>query len=301
MVELDQFYTNPKISNKLVKEIFRVIPSEYLVKFIEPSAGSGNFIDSLMLSGIKRKNILAYDIDPKVDGIITQDYLTLNKRHNKGRTVVGNPPFGKRSSLAIQFINLSLKHSEYVAMILPKQFNRFLTQKQINPKAKLIYSKTIEKDSFLVKNRKYHVNTVFQIWTTNKDDVSKDLRLLKSEPRKHEDFETRIHNNTELTLKYFKKDNFFPWDLALHRQGFYDYNERITDPENLIKNRQYFFIKAKNKTVLNRIMKMDINKLSDSNTQTPGYSTTDFVKAYKKIKRKRNENDTTKPTNIYKK
>ena len=69
MVELDQFYTNPKVSNKLVKEIFRFVPEQYLNKFIEPSAGSGNFIDSLLLCGIDRKDILAYDIDPKTKGI----------------------------------------------------------------------------------------------------------------------------------------------------------------------------------------------------------------------------------------
>jgi len=284
---LDQFYTNPLVSDEFVEETLKFFKNIKINNFLEPSAGSGNFIDSLIKQGISIKKIKAYDIEPKINdeenkkiGIIQQDYLALKLKRNKNRLVIGNPPFGKRSKLAIDFINKSFEHSSYVAMILPNQFNRYLTQKQIVKNAYLVYSRKINKDAFIVNDRRYDVKTVFQIWTTDKRFKDKNIRMLKSLPRKHKDFKTRIHNNTKLTLKYFDK-KVFEWDIAVHRQGFYDYNLIITDPKKLIKNRQYFFIKAKNKRILNRIKKIDFEYLSKSNTQTPGFSTTDFVQAYK--------------------
>ena len=67
----------------------------------------------------------------------------------------------------------------------------------------------------------------------------------------------------------------------MHRQGFYNYKKIIENPEELKKNRQYFFIKVANKDVLQKIKNnIDFEELAQSNTQIPGYSTTNFVMAY---------------------
>jgi hypothetical protein len=104
---IDKYYTNSAAVNICIENIKKyVIPNDFDV-IIEPSAGNGAFI-----TGIKSLtyNQIFYDIEPENEEIIKQDFLTLdihaiglygteNKIH-----IVGNPPFGHQSSLAIKFI-----------------------------------------------------------------------------------------------------------------------------------------------------------------------------------------------------
>lgn len=223
-----------------------------------------------------------------------QDYLDLKIKFSKKNFIIGNPPFGWRGKLALKFLNKGLEEASYVAMIFPNIFNRFSLQKQINKQAKLIFSKQLDESSFILNDREYKVKCVFQIWTTNKTR-HKNLRILSQPPIRHPDFETFIHNNTKNTLKYFNKVKY-KWDFAVVRQGYYNYNQKIVNPKHLIINRQYFFIKAASKTILNLIKTIDFEKLSKTNTQVYGFSTSDFVKEYNEIKNnvnrylKRNQN-----------
>ena len=111
-----------------------------------------------------------------------------------------------------------------------------------------------------------------------------DLRLTKPKSNKHKDFDTFIHNNTNETLKYFDK-NKYKWDIAIYRQGYYDYNTIFTDSKQLISNRQYLFIKFNNKLAREICLNLiDYENLSQKNTTTPGFSLTDFVEEYEKQK-----------------
>ena len=282
---LDQFYTNPIVSDKLVGIVKDILPIQFKNNFLEPSAGTGNFIDSLKKHGVKSSKIEAYDIEPKSDKIIKKNYFNLKKRFSKKRIIIGNPPFGKRGKLALDFLNKGLEESPYVAMIFPNIFNRYSIQKKINENAKLIYSKSLNEDSFILNDKSYSVKCVFQIWTTKLSN-KKNLRIKNAPKIRHKDFQTWIHNNTKQTLKYFDKKKY-KWDIAVHRQGYYDYNLKITNPNDLIKNRQYFFIKANSKKILKKIEKIDFTKLSKTNTQVYGFSTFDFVNEYINISKER--------------
>ncbi|MGL4647258.1 MAG: hypothetical protein ACRCVI_00845 [Mycoplasmoidaceae bacterium] len=255
-----------------------------IAKFLEPSAGTGNFLVSLNKFGVDYKRIEGYDLDPKHESIKNENYLLLKKNKSKKRIIIGNPPFGKRGKVALEFLNKGLKEANIVCFILPNIFNRYSIQKLIDQDAKLIYIKSLNANSFILNDREYKVNCVFQIWA--KEIILEDDYRIKSIPKiKHDDFITYIHNNTEETLKYFNK-KIYKWDFAVHRQGYYDYSIKISDPKKLIKNRQYFFIKAKNNDVLKIIKEIDFVKLSKTNTQVWGFSTSDFVKEYEKIKGK---------------
>ena len=283
--ELDQFYTNPIISDKLVGKISELFPIEFKKAiFLEPSAGTGNFLWSLQKKGINIENIKGYDLDPKNNLIEKADYLKTNIEFNKKRIILGNPPFGKRAKLALEFLNKSLKESNIVCFILPNTFNRYSIQKNIDESAKLVFSEPLDLNSFIFNNKKYNVNCVFQIWVKIPTKLS-DKRIKKPPVIRHDDFETYIHNNTKETLKYFNKKEY-KWNFAVHRQGYYDYSVRIHDEKELIKNRQYFFIKVKNKDALKIIKKIDFKKLSRTNTQILGFSTSDFVNEYINIKEK---------------
>lgn len=79
----------------------------------QPSAGTGVFLNYL------NKPYLAYDIEPTDDRIEKQDYLTLNIKYKKGRCIIGNPPFGDRMNLVIQFYNKAVNECDYISFILP--------------------------------------------------------------------------------------------------------------------------------------------------------------------------------------
>lgn len=280
----DQFYTNPLITDELVKIIKDLFPSYFeniSTKFIEPSAGSGNFLISLMKLGVKQKNLMAYDIDPKTSLCKKADYLKTFIKFNKNNLIIGNPPFGKKGLLALEFLNKSLSESNIVAMIFPKTFNRYSIQSKVQKNAKLIYSRELCENAFIVNDKEYCVKTVFQIWTCL-DTFIENKRIINKPPNIHDHFKTFIHNNTKNTLKYFDKEKY-GWDFAVVRQGYYDYNEKIVDPKKLKKNRQYIFIKYINPISKFIFQKIDFTKLSHTNTQVLGFSTTDLVKEYEKI------------------
>lgn len=287
--ELDQFYTSEKVVDYVIKKSITILKNRGydLSKenhFVEPSAGSGAFIE-----GLKRFNfnkIEGFDIDPKSEGIKKADFLSLEKTYKENVVTIGNPPFGYKASLAIKFINKALEFSDVVIFILPIQFKRFLTHKQIKDDAKLIYeSPQLPKNSFVYKGKPYDVNCIFQIWA-NKNVPGKDLRIKKAPASSHKDFTLYTYNNTIENIKFFDKSKYL-WDFAVHRQGYYDYNIKITNPNELKKNRQYLFIKI-NKPEASMILdKIDFQKLSHSNTSVKGFSNTNLIREYNRLKRKK--------------
>src|SRR5699024_6447144 len=108
----DKYYTPEHISKKCIEIAFNTLESKRISSIIEPSAGSGSFSNQI-------KGCIAYDIEPEGKGIIKQDYLTLDIPYEKGRLVIGNPPFGSRMSLARKFYKKSVEIADYIAFILP--------------------------------------------------------------------------------------------------------------------------------------------------------------------------------------
>ena len=67
---------------------------------VEPSAGKGAFYRLLPPS-----QRIGMDLEPKCEGLLTQDYFQFKFDLSKKYLIIGNPPFGKNASLAIQFFN----------------------------------------------------------------------------------------------------------------------------------------------------------------------------------------------------
>lgn len=300
--ELDQFYTNirevPRLYNLLCKKIETTKINADKIVWLEPSAGTGSFLNELSkFYSAKELNYRAFDLQPKNNkfNIKERDFLKITKKDLKCKPedeiiTFGNPPFGKKGNLAIEFINKSFEFSDVVAFILPNIFVRYLTQKKIDENLKLVHQSEMPFDSFIANDKPYNVNCVFQIWVnSNREDFKKLKDLRKKTPpiKTHEDFELRIHNNTKETLKYFDKKNF-DWDFAIHRQGYYDYEVIFTEENQLIQNRQYLFIKFnKRKNKYKKVIKeMNLTKMTKWSTSTPGFSNEDFVREYVSTKRR---------------
>ena len=157
----DQFFTPVEVA-ELCWETFKTIVTDYHdYTFIEPSAGNGNFLKVLPSS------TLAFDIEPKAENIQQQDYLLWKPPPGKF-IVFGNPPFGLRGHVALQFINHSYEFADYVCFILPQLFEsdgKGSPRKRVH--YNLIYTEPMTVD-FNLKEKTQKINVVFQIWSKNK-------------------------------------------------------------------------------------------------------------------------------------
>lgn len=117
-IENDKYYTSPELAKYIVNKTKEIIGEENITEYLEPSAGSGVFLDIL---DKEDKPYLAYDVEPEDDNgrIIKQDYLTLDLDYKKGRCIIGNPPYGKFNLLSEKFYKKSIELGDYIAFILP--------------------------------------------------------------------------------------------------------------------------------------------------------------------------------------
>ena len=133
-------------------------------RFIEPSAGCGGFYDIL-----PPRRRIGIDIAPRRKGIVRADYLRWTPADKtKKYAVVGNPPFGLRGHLALQFINHSAAFADLTAFILPQLFDsdgKGATGKRVRGYV-LAHSEKLPLNSFQYPDGKeVSVATVFQVWT----------------------------------------------------------------------------------------------------------------------------------------
>ena len=289
--QMDKYYTNGDISVFVLKS-FLSLCEEHGVnskkfKYLEPCAGGGSFLNAVE-EVVGRKDTIAFDIAPEDKRIVKANFLEVKPEYSESMISIGNPPFGYKGDLAAAFINKCSEWGDVVVFILPIQFRRYNIQKRVSHDLKLIVSSdNLPKNSFSLEGKKYNVNCLYQIWVRKDSKKFKDMndiRMYEPLPNKHPDFKLYIHNNTKETLKYFDKDKY-QWDIAVYRQGFYDYNHRITDPKELQQHIQYLFIKYINPVSKIVFEQMDFEKLSHTNTSILGYSNTDVVAEYKRLKK----------------
>ena len=153
-IDNDKFYTKRSVA----KECIDMIDLTKYDLVIEPSAGNGSFSDQL--------KCIAYDIEPEGKGIIKQDFFNLEKPDCKSLLIIGNPPFGNRSTLAKQFIKKSISiGAKTIAFILPDTFNKLSMQKVFPDDWKLIKIHKITDTCFMVGENEYHVPCSFFIWS----------------------------------------------------------------------------------------------------------------------------------------
>jgi len=164
---IDKYYTSSDAVNLCIENIKKYVIIDDFDLIIEPSAGNGAFIE-----GIKSLtyNYLFYDIEPENEEIIKQDFLTfdiystgLNGFQYKIH-IVGNPPFGRQSSLAIRFIKKSCEFANSVSFILPKSFKKDSLIKKVPLNFHCVFEIDLPDNSFVVNGDAHNVPCIFQIW-----------------------------------------------------------------------------------------------------------------------------------------
>ena len=251
---------------------------------MEPSAGEGCFLD-LLPAGRR----IGIDIDPRRPGIVRHDFLTWpfedtieDPRHT---VVVGNPPFGHRSRLAIRFFNRAAAMANTIAFVVPVQFRKYSVHKNLRPGFRWIAAMELAGPAFYTPDEPdYRLNAEFQVWTREANHDFEDMRLLSPPAIRHADFEMWQYNNTPGALKVFDHD----FDFAVPRQGYQDYSRRETSADRCERTKQWILFKARTPAALDRLLGMDFAALSQNNTITPGFGKADVVKEYVRITRHEN-------------
>jgi hypothetical protein len=159
---IDKYYTKDEMVDLCMNQFEAHVSINNNDVFIEPSAGNGAFINRIKQLG----ECHFYDLEPEHPSISRQDYLLLDTSSfiNKTVHVIGNPPFGRQSSLSIQFIKKSCSFASSVSFILPKSFKKESLKKHIPLLFHLVYEMDLPKNSFLVNGVEHNVPCVFQIW-----------------------------------------------------------------------------------------------------------------------------------------
>ena len=182
---LDQFYTNTNIALKCYNKLSELIYLNEYDIHIEPSAGSGSFFN--IMDETKK---IGLDIEPMGDNIIKQDFFNFKPEENKKYLVLGNPPFGKISSLAVKFFNKSAEFANCIAFIIPRTFKRVSIQNKLDLYFELIYTEDLPITPCCF-TPKMTAKCCFQIWKKKDtkrekivyDKSHKDFRFLKHGPK----------------------------------------------------------------------------------------------------------------------
>lgn len=176
---IDKFYTKKEITQYIIDLFKQYISIKNDDLIIEPSAGNGSFIDAIKSLTCNYK---FYDLEPEHDEIVKQDYLLYNTNNTNTQKIhiLGNPPFGRQSSLAIKFIKKSCEFCASIAFILPKSFKKDSLKKTFPLNFHLLFEMDLPEKSFLVNNKEHHVPCIFQIW--EKKTYNREVSA-KLEPR----------------------------------------------------------------------------------------------------------------------
>lgn len=234
----EQFYTPRDTAEWVVGKVLKFVDNPDKLTWLEPSAGSGVFIDVLAEQGIS--DVLAVDIEPHHKRVKRQDFLAWKAPH-AGLVAIGNPPFGRNNALSIPFFNHCSEFCDVIAFIVPRSWRKWSVTNRLS------------KDFELKADYDLHINYVD---ATGNDVYAKNnlktcLQIWKrtAKPR-----QPVIIPATELAVKCSPTDA----DIAMRVFGYgcgTVYTEFKREP-----NTTMIFLKVKNRNVIKALKSIDFSK-----------------------------------------
>lgn len=256
----EKYYTNSKFIDISIDIINKANIIKKNDMIIEPSAGNGAFINGIKT--LSNKNHF-YDIQPESPAITKQDFLELDLSNTYDEEddchFIGNPPFGRQSSLAIKFIKkiCLFDKTKSVSFILPKSFKKLTLQRSFPLKFHLEEEVNVPKNSFILNGKDIDIPCVFQIWV--KKEIEREIPI-KQEPSGYS-IEKKVNID-------FDKDKYV---LSFRRVGI---SAGSIDHENLQDKsfQSHHFLKLNEKTIYQKLIKSKekiIKEFTHDNTVGP--------------------------------
>lgn len=169
---LDQFYTNPIIAEKFVERVNALYDFRNFDYIVEPSMGEGFIYDYLPEDkriglDIEKNHPDCqegdfFDWNPEKSGIESNPLLP---DENDRILMIGNPPFGRASTLAIQFFSHAAQFSDVIAFIIPRVWLKYSVQNRLPSDFGLYWQAILPDKAFLFRGKKHEVKCVAQCWS----------------------------------------------------------------------------------------------------------------------------------------
>lgn len=260
----ERYFTPPDLARRCVGLVAARFGLETFDLVVEPSAGEGAFFDLLPPS-----TRLGIDVDP-YPGLLRGDFLAWRPDGGRGRVLtVGNPPFGQRAALAVDFLDHACSFSDVVAFILPRSFNKYTFQDRVRRDFHLVDS--FDCDEFVGPDGSpKRVRAVFQVW-----ERRDHLREMVALPGSHPDFEMRhghLSRLSEVELAGLRRD----YEFTVPQVGM-DFRPR---PVDTVTRGSHWFIRPNVPGVRERFERLDFSFLDGMNTAHKSLSKRDIVAAY---------------------
>jgi hypothetical protein len=157
----DRYYTSPDVATLCLVCAQSVIPNPGGLRWIEPAAGAGAFVDALkgLVEGV---DVTALDIAPGRADIQKADFMSWT---GAAQVFFGNPPFGRQAATARRFIGRAADlGAKWIAFILPLSFEKPSMERAFP----LVYHRRLSfrlnSHAFLVNGEPHDVPCVFQVW-----------------------------------------------------------------------------------------------------------------------------------------
>jgi hypothetical protein len=159
---LDKFYTKTSVAELCVSTFISNVQLQKQDLIIEPSAGNGSFINPLKKIDCDK---IFMDIAPENNQVILSDFLNWFPPRISGNIhIIGNPPFGRQSSLCHKFIKHASGFADSISFILPISFKKRHNISRIPGYYHLMTEIPLPRDAFSHNNLSFVIPTIFQIW-----------------------------------------------------------------------------------------------------------------------------------------
>jgi len=261
---IDKYYTKDIVVEQCIEFVRTHINISEDSLIIEPSAGNGSFIDKIKTLS---KNYKFYDLEPENEQISKQDFLEFDYTHIKEEYskvhIIGNPPFGRQSSLAIKFIKKCCDFANSISFILPRSFKKDSMKKHFANNFHLMFEIDLIENAFLVNGIESNVPCVFQIWEYKNEERKK---VKKIKPKNFE----------------FVKQNDNP-DISFRRIGV-NAGTIMRKIENKSFQSHYFIKFTNNKSIDENIEKLKLTQFNFNSTVGPkSISKQELIKEFNKL------------------
>lgn len=266
---LDKFYTLPSVSKQCIEVVDRLYDLSHFDTIVEPSAGNGSF--STQLPG---NTTIALDISPEHDiNIKKQDFFTFFPQlQNRRVLVIGNPPFGRVSSLAVRFFNHAAQWCDVIAFIVPRTFRRVSVQNRLHLSFHLKHDEDIPMDPCCF-SPPMMAKCCFQVWEKSRDTKRDVIKL----PMSHPDWDFIPYGP--------KDDNHQPTppigaDIAIRAYGG-KCGELVLSGFESLRPKSWHFIKCniEKKTLIQRLSDIDYT-LSENTARQNSIGRGELVRLY---------------------
>jgi predicted RNA methylase len=261
--ELDQFFTTKETAEKCLKFLHPLLDLNDL-SWIEPSAGSGIFLNEAKNMGFPT-HVAAYDLMPQSDGVQEIDFLKTDLsivfKKPKNKLCLGNPPFGKNSSLAVKFFNHAAKNCNMIAMIFPATFAKESLQRKLDNRFHLVAELDLGATAFNFDGELRNVPVVFQVW-----------KKLDTE---------RVILKSKLKSEYFSFVKKEEADFAIQRVG--GNAGRVKDDMSKLASASHYFIKAHTDDVKEKLKSIDWTSIKNKTAGNPSIAKTELINKFEEL------------------